>query len=154
MGTAEQTLSQTIFDAGPALHMYSASIDAWKKKHEVFVQTSKGQQGKPIAALNPGENTSAQLQKSGEDFFRRFVELQIEICRFFGKRWEQYLELPSELSHCHSTADIAHLQLAFLSKLANDYGMEDMRLAQAVQALLSNWMAAPMSFNTQQPTHH
>jgi hypothetical protein len=94
------------------------------------------------------------VTKKRGDFFRRFVELKIEICRFFGKRWEQYLELPPDLSRCQSALDIAKLQSAFLSKMANDYGIEDMRLAQAFQALLSNWMAAPMCLNTQQPTHH
>ncbi len=65
------------------------------------------------------------------------------------------MDLPSDLSRCQSPADIAQLQSAFLTKMAADYGIEDRRLAQAFQALLSNWTAAqPMSFNTQQPTHH
>jgi len=158
MENTQQALSQPRFNPLPVVDMCLASFDAWKKNYDAFVQASGGQKGQPSAALNPAavyENTSAQLQKTGEDFFRRFVELQIEICRFFGKRWEQYLDLPSDISHCQSAVDIAQLQSAFLTKMAAGYGVEDRRLAQAFQALLSNWMAAqPMSFNPQLPTHH
>jgi hypothetical protein len=158
MGNARQTPSQTPLDSDPVLGMYLASIDAWKKNCDAFVQASRGQQEQPRAALNPGttyENTSARSQKTGEDFFRRFVVLQIEICRFFAKRWEQYLDLPSDISHCQSAADIAQLQSAFLTKMAADYGIEGRQFAQACQTLLSNWMAPqPMSIDTQRPTHH
>jgi hypothetical protein len=158
MGNAQQTPSQTRLDPDSVLGMYLASIDAWKKDCDAFVQASRGQQGQPSATLNRGvayENTSAQLQKTGEDFFRRFVELQIEICRFFGKRWEQYLDLPSDITHCQSAADIAQLQSAFLTKMAADYGIEARQFAQDFQTLLSNWMAPqPMSIDTQRPTHH
>ena len=98
------------------------------------------------------ENTSAQLQKTWGDFFRRFVEQQIEICRFFGKRWEQYLDLPSDLSRCQSPADFAQVQSAFLTKMAADYGTESRHLTQA---LLSNWMTAQSApVIPKQPTLH
>lgn len=93
MENARQTLSQTPFGAGPVLDMYLASIDAWKKDYDAFIQASNPQKGQTDVALNPGsayENTSAQLQKTGEDIFQRVIEQQIELCRFFGKRWEQY----------------------------------------------------------------
>ena len=158
MENAQQTLSQTPFDPGAVFGMYLASIDTWRKNHDAFVQTSRTQQGQTNGVLNPGavfENTSAQLLKSGEDMFRRAVELQIELCRFFGKRWEQYLDLPSDISHCRSAADIAQLQSAFLTKMAADYGIEGRRLAQAFQELGSNWMAAaPVSFVPKQAMLH
>jgi hypothetical protein len=108
MQNAQQALPQPVFDAGPILNMYRDSMDAWKKNYDAFVQASRGPQGQPNGAVTTAAaygNTSAQLQKTGEDNFRRFVELQIEICRFYGKRWEQYLGLPSDLSRCQSAAD-------------------------------------------------
>ena len=148
MENTQQALSQPRFNPLPVVDMCLASFDAWKKNYDAFVQVSRQQQGQPNAVHTPGaayENTSAQLQKTGEDFFRRFVELQIELCRFLGKRWEQYLGLPSDLSHCQSAADIAQLQSAFLIKMAADYGMEARRLAQNYQEFLSSWMAAWMA---------
>ncbi len=153
MENVHQTLSQPGFNPVPILDMYLTSLDAWKKNYDALVQAPRVQQGQPGGALNPGaayENTSAQWQKN--DFFRRFVEQQIKICRFFGKRWEQYLDLPSDLSRCQSPADFAQVQLAFLTKMAADYGTECRHLTQA---LLSNWMtvqSAPVI--PKQPTLH
>ena len=158
MENVQQTLSQTPFDPGAVLGMYLASIDAWKKNCDAFVQEPRPQQGQTNRALNPGaafDNTPAQLQKSGVDIFRHAVELQIELCRFFGKRWEQYLDLPSDLSHCRSPADIAQIESTFLTKMATDYGLEGMRLAHAFQELGSVWMAtALVSSIPKQPMHH
>jgi hypothetical protein len=158
MENAQQTLSQTPFDPGAVLGMYLASIDAWKKNANAIVHASRLQQGQMNGALNPDgalENTSAQLQKSGEDIFRHAVELQIELCRFFGKRWEQYLDLPSDLSHCRSPAGIAQIESTFLTKMATDYALEGMRLAHAFQELGSDWMAAArVSSIPKQPMHH
>jgi hypothetical protein len=158
MESTQQTPSQLQFGAGPVLDMYFASMNAWKKNCDAFVQASRERQVVPNVAQNPPaayENTSAQPQKAGEDIFRRFVEHQIELCRFFGKRWEQYLNLPSDLSRCQSAADFAQVQSAFLTKMAADYGIEGRRLGQAFQELLPNWMAAaPVSVIPRQPTHH
>ena len=156
MENAQQTVSQTPLDPGAVLGMYLGLIEAWKKNCDAFIQASRPQQGQATGSLNPDaafENMPAQLQKSGEHIFRRTVELQIELCRFFGKRWEQYLDLPSDISHCHSAADNARVQVAFLSKMATDYGIEGRRIAQAFQELGSDWVAAaPVIPN--QPTFH
>jgi hypothetical protein len=155
MENAQQTLSQTPFDPGAVFDMYLASMDALKKNFDAFVQASRPQQGQTGGALSPVaavENTPAQLQKSGEDIFRRAVELQVELCRFFGKKWEQYLDL---VSRCRSASDIAQVQSAFLSKMAAGYDIEGRRLAQAFQELGSAWMAAaPVSFIPKQPKRH
>jgi len=142
--------------ADPILNMYRESVDAWQNGYNGyndFAQTSRPQQGQTNAAFNPAaayENTSAQMQKTGERIFRRAVEHQIELGRFFGKRQERYLDLWSDIARCQSTADLVKVQLAFLPKMAADYGYESRRLAQGFQELLSSWMAAlPMSFSKQ-----
>jgi len=144
--------------ADPILNMYRESIDAWQKGYNGyndFAQTSRPQQGQTNAALNPAaayENMSAQMQKTGEHIFRRAVEHQVELGRFFGKRQVQYLDLWSDIAHCQSATDLVKVQSAFLTKMAADYGFESRRLAQGFQKLLSSWMAAqPMSFIPKQP---
>ena len=144
--------------ADPILNMYRESIDAWQKGYNGsndFVQASRPQQGQTNAALNPAaayENTSTQMQKTGGHIFRRAVEQQIELGRFFGKRQGRYLDFWSAIAHCQSAADIVKVESAFLTKMAADYGIESRRLAQGFQELLSSGMAAqPMSFILKQP---
>ena len=121
--------------ADPFLNMYRESIDAWQKGYNGsndFAQTSRPQQGQTNAALNPAaayENTSAQMQKTGEHIFRRAVEHQVELGRFFRKRQARYLDFWSDIAHCQSAADIVKLQSAFLTEMVADYGIESRRLA-------------------------
>src|SRR5271166_6089300 len=122
--------------ADPILNMYRESIDAWQKgynSYNDFAQTSRPQQGQTNAALNSAaacENTSAQMQKTGEHIFRRAVEQQIELGRFFWKRQEGYLDFWSDIARCQSAAEIVQVQSAFLTKMTAGYGIEIRRLAQ------------------------
>ena len=124
--------------ADSILNMYRESIDAWQKGYNGyndFAQTSRLQQGQTNAALNPAaayENTTAQMQKTGEHIFRRAVEHQVELGRFFGKRQARYLDFSSDIAH-QSAAEIVKLQSAFLTEMAADYGIESRRLAQGFQ---------------------
>ncbi len=144
--------------ADPILNMYRESFDAWQNGYNGYndsAQTSRPQQGQTNAALNPApayENMSAQMQKTGGHIFRRAVEHQVGLGRFFGKRQERYLDFWSDIAHCQSVTDIVKVQSSFLTKMAADYGFESRRLAQGFQDLLSSWMAAlPMSFIPKQP---
>ena len=143
--------------ADPILNMYRESIDAWQKGfngYNDFVQASRPQPGQTNAALNPVaayENTSAQMQKTGEHIFRRAVEHQVELGRFLGKRQARYLDFWSDIAHCQSAADIVKVQSAFLTETAADYDIESRRLAQGSQELLSSWMAALPMFSSKQP---
>ena len=122
--------------ADPILNMYRESIDAWQNGYNDFAQTSRPQQGQTNAALNhvaAYENTSAQKQKTGEHIFRRAVEHQVELGRFFGKRQERYLDFWSDIAHCRSAADIVKVQSAFLTEMAAAYSIESRRLAQGFQ---------------------
>ncbi len=158
MENARQAQPQSDFDAGPLLNMYLSSIDSWKKNYDALVPINDGRSGQTKGS---GQLTSSfddaliAWQKTGAEFFRRTVEQQIELCRFFGKRWEQYLELPSGLSHCQCGVDIAQLQVAFLTKMAADYGTEGQRLAQNIQVLGSSGNTAqPVSLVEKSSQHH
>jgi hypothetical protein len=134
----EQPLSST-FDIAPMWKTYMESIEVWKKNYGSFLN------GTPSRANGIGENSGAglaasfydgalsQWQKSGEELFKKFVQYQIELCHFFGMRWEQYLKLPEQLSQCRSLTELGDLQSAFLSKFASDYIQEAGKLAQQVE---------------------
>jgi len=128
--------------------MYVSSVEALKKNLDAFAVASLPQQKQQTnypASTITMEKTSQSLQKAGERLYRRIVEEQIELHRFFGKRWAQYLSLPADISRCRSAADIAQLQLSFLTRMAADYGAEGRHVAQRFQALVSEAVAgSPM----------
>ena len=84
----------------------------------------------------------AQAQDAGSTVFGRAFEEQLELCRFFAKRWEQYAALPASLTRCRSATDLAQLQVAFLSKMAADYNTEGCHVAEILEQLVSAWMSA------------
>ena len=122
--------------------MQIQSLDACKKGYETFIQASEKSVSETTALLQEGAGRLAPIQKTGEEIYRHVVENQIELCRFFAGRWEHYLTLPSEISHCRTPADIAQLQLAFVTKMASDYTQEGSRLARPFQEIVSNAMTS------------
>ncbi len=136
------------FDMSPVLRMYTESVEAWKKSYETLAKSAKEMQSaygadadKAAQAADGGASAidAAVLnwQKSSEELFKRFVENQVEICRFFGNRWEQYLKLPDQVSHCRSITDLGNVQAQFLSQFANDYMHESEKLAKPVAELMT-----------------
>ena len=97
---------------------------------------------------SPAGSTSAHdaallnWQKSGEELFKRFVQNQIELCHFFGSRWEHYLKLPEQLSQCRSLTELGNLQSSFLSQFAKDYMHETEKLAHPVAELMTSGTGA------------
>ena len=139
------------FDISPMLKMYMESIELWKKNYDNMMKNAKDTQGAPEAngaaqvTHSPAGSASAHdaavlnWRKSGEDLFKRFVQSQIELCHFFGSRWEHYLKLPDQLSQCRSLTELGNLQSSFLSQFANDYMHETEKLAHPVAELMANW---------------
>jgi hypothetical protein len=123
------------FDFAPALRMYLDNIESWRKHYEKITQAQITSD--PVTSVY--EQTVANLQRGGQEVFKRFVEQQIELCRFMGKRWENYLELPDQLARCRSPADFGQTQLAFLNQLASEYAQESGKLMQPVGDLMSKF---------------
>ena len=142
------------FDISPMLKMYTESMELWKKNYENMMKNAKdtqgafGANGAAQVTHSPADSTSAHdaallnWQKSGEELFKRFVQNQMELCHFFGSRWEQYLKLPEQLSQCHSLTELSNLQNSFLSQFAKDYMHETEKLAHPVAELMTNWGGA------------
>ena len=142
------------FDISPMLKMYTESIELWKKNYENMMNNAKDTQGAFEAngaaqvTHSPPGSTSAHdaallnWQKSGEELFKRFVQNQIELCHFFGSRWEHYLKLPHQLSQCRSLTELGNLQSSFLSQFAKDYMHETEKLAKPVAELMTSGAGA------------
>ncbi len=137
-------------DVMPALKMYLDSLEAWKRSYEEFAgkmsnmssANTNGQSSIPKMPESTSYDASMQAwQKSGQEFFKRFVEQQVEICHFLGARWEKYLKLPEQLAKCRSPADYGQVQAAFFSQFADDYMHETKKLAQPAGQNASNWTA-------------
>jgi hypothetical protein len=84
------------------------------------------------STTSPNNAALLNWQKPGEEIFKRFVQNQMELWQFIGGRWEQYLNLPGQISQCRSLTELGELQSAFLSKFASDYLLEARKLAGSV----------------------
>ncbi len=136
------------FDISPMLKMYMESIELWKRNYENFLKSAPLGADERTGAESAASTYDAALlnwQKSGEELFKRFVQNQIELCHFFGSRWEQYLKLPDQVSHCRSLTELGNVQSAFLSQFANDYMQETEKLARPVSEMMTNWAGAKHS---------
>jgi len=139
------------FDISPMLKMYTESMELWKKNYENMMKNAKDTQGafeangaaqithSPAGSTSAHDAALSNRRKSGEDLFKRFVQNQIELCHFFGSRWEQYLKLSDQLSQCRSLTELGNLQGSFLSQFAKDYMHETEKLAHPVAELITNW---------------
>jgi predicted DNA-binding helix-hairpin-helix protein len=147
--TTEPQAQANPFDISPVLRMYMESIETWRKNYENFAKSAKemqtaygaetGQATQRVeGAASAMDAALLNWQKSSEELFKRFVENQVEICRFFGNRWEQYLKLQGQVSHCRSLTELGNVQAQFLSQFANDYMHETEKLAQPVAEMMSS----------------
>lgn len=119
------------FEFVPALKLFMENMEVWKKNYE---QVLKGANIASAAGselpVNPAEQAIGAWSSAGEALFTSFVEQQIELCRFYGKRWETYLDHPRRLSRCKNPADAIELQMEFVKKMAEDYTHETMTLTK------------------------
>jgi hypothetical protein len=140
------------FDFSPVMKIYVESVDLWKKNYEAFIKSANDMRAATSAegidekageaasyAKSFASSALVNWQKTGGDVFKGFVQNQIEICRFFGHRWEQYLALPDQFSQCRTVTELGNAQAAFLKQFARDYMHETGRLAQPVTEAMSNW---------------
>ena len=126
-------------DISPTLKMYMEFIEYSKRNYENFLKSAplraNGMDGKKAeveSITSPNDAALLNWQKSGEEIFKRFVQNQTELWQFISGRWEQYLNLPGQISQCRSLTELGELQSAFLSKFASDYLLEAGKLAGSV----------------------
>jgi hypothetical protein len=141
----QQSQQSPAFSMAPIMKIYMDSFEAWKHSYDALTAGAKEYQGHTAHSSSASgtayDAAFANWQKTGEEVFKRFVEQQIELCRFFGRRWENYLKLPDKLAHCQTPAELGQLQAAFLSQFASDYMQEANKLSQPMGELMSHWAA-------------
>lgn len=131
-------------DFAPALRMYLDNVESWRKNCEKLFANASATTAKSGAELiSPNyDQTMAGLQQAGGDAFKRFVEQQIELCRFFAKRWELYRELPEKMARCKTPVELAQIQFDFLNRMGAEYLQESAKLAQPLTEMMTTWASA------------
>jgi hypothetical protein len=129
----QSALQPLAFDVGPAVKLYMDSVEAWRKNYERVASQPKT--GAPDSlgeiAVPSYDKILAVWQKTADDAFRRFVERQIELCRFFEGRWEQYLHLQDRMARCRRPGELGQAHADFFERLAHDYMEEANKLTRS-----------------------
>ena len=81
----------------------------------------------------------ANWQKSGAGILKQLADQQVELCRFFGNRWEKYLKLPQDLAKCRTPAELGQVQAAFITQFATDYVRETTKLSKPLAEMMCSW---------------
>lgn len=134
--------AQQFYEANiaPVMKLYLDSMETWTKNYGAIAGTVQ-RNGQDFSAAPSKDSTIAftNWQKSGEEAFKHFIELQIELCRFFAGRWEHYLKLTDQIAHCQTPAEAGQVQASFLSEFASDYMQESNKLTRPMGELMSQW---------------
>lgn len=93
--------------------MYMEFIELSKRNYENFLKNAplraNGMDGKKAeveSITSPNDAAILNWQKSGAEIFKRFVRNQTELCHFLVGRWEQYFNLPKQISQCRSLTEL------------------------------------------------
>ena len=114
-----------------ALKMYCDALEQWKKTYEGAIERSKNPAIPGKTEISTSERANTTLQNFGAQFFRRVIESQMGVCRFFENRLSNYMTLPGALSACRSPLDTLPLQASFVKQLVEDYANEGARMMQS-----------------------
>lgn len=129
-------------DFAPALKMYLESIESWKENYKKLLETPDMQSTANQNPLTESYNQAlANWQSASGELYKRFIDDQVELCRFLSHRWENYRNLPWQVSHCRNPADLAQLQIDFMTRMMSDYTQESMKLMQPINDLLAKYSA-------------
>lgn len=129
-------------DIAPALKLYLESIESWKENYKKLLENTDMQ---PAANQNPFAESYNQAlanwQSASGELYRRFIDDQVELCRFLSHRWESYRDLPRQVTHCRNPAELAQLQIDFMTRMMSEYAHESMKLMQPINDVLTKYSA-------------
>lgn len=136
--SAQQSLNQSDFDPAPIVKLYVDAVESWKNNYDRLARTMM-EAATPAPSANQASGVPMEpLQSIGPRLFRKMVETEMELCRFYETRWSQYLKLPEAILACKSPMEFAELQANFCSRLAADYTNEGAKLFGALSELVSH----------------
>jgi hypothetical protein len=124
----QQSFSQSDFDPGSIVKLYADAFESWKKNYESFTKAMPERSSFSPSHELMDEKPAAELQNLGSQLFRKAVETEMELCRFYEKRWSQYLKLAEAVANCKSPVELVQLQNNFCTQCAADYANEGSKL--------------------------
>jgi hypothetical protein len=101
--------------------MYLSALHQWKSSYERAsrLQSYEERQVSPEVIPSPAaRSTPKNYYVQG---YRRAIENNMSLCRFFERRWYSYTGLPERVAALKSPLDVFSLQAEFLSTVAEDY---------------------------------
>jgi hypothetical protein len=112
------------------LKTYMDTMQQWKRTYESAIEGDKNLSISGRTKISTFEPTYTTSQNFGVQFFRRMIEGQMGLCRFFENRWSNYMILPDAVSGCKSPLDLLPLQASFVKQFIEDYAHEGTRMMQ------------------------
>ncbi|MGO9483266.1 MAG: hypothetical protein ACLPX9_01605 [Rhodomicrobium sp.] len=131
---AQQNPVQPNLDPASILKLYQEAMEAWTKNYESFTK-AMADVSRPIAASGVAESLG---QGFPAQFFQKVVETEMELCRFYEKRWSEYSKLPQAIASCKSPMELAELERNFCSAFTRDYTNEGSKLFSSFTELMSH----------------
>ena len=127
-----ETKSTTQSDFAPLFDFYAQAMQGWKQNYDAFAKLtglpSAGSAGS-VPAFN--DKPWASYRAAVADTLRRFIEMQIELCRFYENRWRDYLRLSNMLAAAKSPGDFEASEASFVKQAMTDYANESRKLMQS-----------------------
>jgi hypothetical protein len=143
MNKRARSAQQAEVDFGPAFKMYLDNMESWKKSYEKMLTNATGATLKGgFDPINPSYAPAMTgWQNLGGDGFKHVIEQQLELCRFFGRRWQLYLDMSTKVARCKTPAEFGQLQLDFINRMSTEYIQESAKLAQPVTEMMVSWLS-------------
>jgi Phasin protein len=140
MNNQAHTAQHYDVDFAPAMRMYLETMENWKKNYERLIANAGGAMANNGSGAAAGfDNPMANWQQASATAFKRMFDQQVELCRFFSRRWERYLDLPQKLARCKTPVEFAQLQMDFLNRMSTEYMQESAKLAQPLTQMATAW---------------
>ena len=111
-----QPLSQSDFDPSSMVKLYLGALESWKKNYENLVSSMA--EASPLPAASSTEHSAAA---NGQDvavqLFQKVVEAEMELCRFYEKRWSSVFEAASSNSQLQITHGACRISEQLLQQI-------------------------------------
>jgi hypothetical protein len=142
-----QNTQQPAASLQAGMQAYFETLDMWRKNYESMLSGMTG--NSPAAPPPAAEAARAASDSAGlwrqplEAFMQQVAQQQMELCRFWNQRLEQYAGFPSHAGQCKTLAELGQMQMNFFNKMMTDYAEEMRRFGNPVAEFMTREMPQP-----------